>query len=312
MSMTTPPGWYPDPGQTPQLPPQERWWDGTAWTSHTRPGAGTVTGTAGQPGPNGKGAGRGPLVAGILGAVVLTAALAVGGVLLLGGGSDEEKPEAARSSSSPDGSKGKGESAPPEDEDSPSDPPSDAPSPIPRVARDPLLGIGLTVPEGWQRANDHNAAALSKSAYRCPADSAGKKCVRGGGFIKETRGSWSDDDELRELTEAQVAKNAKASYPKKSYGGITSHKVVESGAVTVAGEKGYRVRWRVKNKLKPDAYVEAVVFRSPESSASTLVLWSSVDIADAEDASPVSVLDDLRKGVVATGTGQDEGPRKTV
>lgn len=26
------PGWYPDP----QGPPAERWWDGTAWTAHTR------------------------------------------------------------------------------------------------------------------------------------------------------------------------------------------------------------------------------------------------------------------------------------
>ncbi|MFJ2116170.1 DUF2510 domain-containing protein [Streptomyces sp. NPDC087850] len=37
MSMTTPPGRYPDPG----LPSTERWWDGTARTGHVRqPGAG--------------------------------------------------------------------------------------------------------------------------------------------------------------------------------------------------------------------------------------------------------------------------------
>ncbi|MET9864582.1 DUF2510 domain-containing protein, partial [Streptomyces smyrnaeus] len=61
MSMTTPPGWYPDPGQTPQLPPQERWWDGSAWTSHTRPGTGAA---APVPGPGGGAAGGGARRAG--------------------------------------------------------------------------------------------------------------------------------------------------------------------------------------------------------------------------------------------------------
>ncbi|MGI5467793.1 DUF2510 domain-containing protein [Streptomyces sp. CA-132043] len=34
--MTTPPGWYPDPGHTGNGPAPERWWDGSAWTEQTR------------------------------------------------------------------------------------------------------------------------------------------------------------------------------------------------------------------------------------------------------------------------------------
>ncbi|MER6130053.1 DUF2510 domain-containing protein, partial [Streptomyces sp. NPDC001795] len=37
MTQVTPPGWYPDPGQTSDGPATERWWDGKAWTDRTRP-----------------------------------------------------------------------------------------------------------------------------------------------------------------------------------------------------------------------------------------------------------------------------------
>ena len=36
MTQVTPPGWYPDPGQTNDGPATERWWDSKAWTDQTR------------------------------------------------------------------------------------------------------------------------------------------------------------------------------------------------------------------------------------------------------------------------------------
>ncbi|PNG19828.1 DUF2510 domain-containing protein, partial [Streptomyces cahuitamycinicus] len=37
MTQETPPGWYPDPGQTSDGPATERWWDGKTWTDRVRP-----------------------------------------------------------------------------------------------------------------------------------------------------------------------------------------------------------------------------------------------------------------------------------
>jgi hypothetical protein len=55
MTQVTPPGWYPDPGQTSDAPATERWWDGKAWTDQIRP-----VGSAGGFGPPAYPAGGGP------------------------------------------------------------------------------------------------------------------------------------------------------------------------------------------------------------------------------------------------------------
>lgn len=46
MTQSPPPGWHPDPAN----PAIERWWDGNAWTSNTRPRSLLTPQTANQPG----------------------------------------------------------------------------------------------------------------------------------------------------------------------------------------------------------------------------------------------------------------------
>src|SRR5918996_4820521 len=78
MSMTPPPGWYPDP----HAPHLERWWDGTAWTEHRR-----APEVPGPPQPAGGASGRAKAIALTIAGVVLVAAI-VTGVAVLGGDDD--------------------------------------------------------------------------------------------------------------------------------------------------------------------------------------------------------------------------------
>ncbi|MFF8965429.1 DUF2510 domain-containing protein [Streptomyces globisporus] len=60
MSYATPPGWYPDTG----APGLERWWDGTAWTAHTRPLAAAGSAPHRSPAPAQPGPAEGGLAEG--------------------------------------------------------------------------------------------------------------------------------------------------------------------------------------------------------------------------------------------------------
>ncbi|NGO67311.1 DUF2510 domain-containing protein [Streptomyces boncukensis] len=292
--MTTPPGWYPDPGQIPQQPPQERWWDGQSWTEHSRPAGGAAQA---PPHPRG-GAGRGPLIAGLVGAVVLLAALAVGAVLLFAG-SDGDSEGEPRSGGGPETSRTPAPSAPGEPSAPESEPPTAPPG---ERGPAPAEGVRLPVLNGWRAVPGSGGAAVGIHEYRCPGEGA-KQCVRGGSAIVRAEETGS----AKKVAEADIEKNATSSYGADSYGGITSHSVVKKGEVKVAGQDGYRIRWKIDNKTDPDAYVESVAFPHPDGSGRMLVIRSGIDIH--KDAPPLSDLDKLvdgvRRGSAADGAQRD-------
>lgn len=234
---------------------------------------------------------------------MLVAALAVAGVLLLGGSDDDSDGDGSEAGSKPSATSSEkpgqdggddGGNTPPDD--GPSEEDSTSPD-TGEVVDNPRAGVGIPILDKWEQPHSDSAFVSSESSYTCPKPQS-QDCVRGGASVLPVSSGWEGEKELKGATELQVAKNAKESYAKKAYGGIASHKVTEKGAVTVMGQPGYHVRWRIDNKKGPDAYVESVVFRSPHLPEEILTLWSSVDVAD--DAPPPADLDGLRKGLVKT------------
>lgn len=173
MSNATPPGWYPDTA----APGNERWWDGTAWTAHTRPYAAATQqfGPPVQPerpagSGRGSGAGSGRTIALVVaGALVVGAA--VTGAVLLGRDDDGTRPEAGPS----------GTAASPADTGT-HDAPGDSPSPDssaddgdPTVLVDQLNGITLPIPDGWEKSDSNVEEMLTMrtdESYRCPGSSS--------------------------------------------------------------------------------------------------------------------------------------------
>ena len=278
--MTTPPGWYPDPGQLPHHPSQERWWDGSTWTEHRRPSAGPPP----VPPPERGGTRRGPWIAGAAGAVALLAALTVGAVTLLGtddGDAGDDSPEAGAGSSAP----GKPDAREKERKKKPE--PTTPPG-APEV--NPAIGVHLPKLKGWKRTKDAGGTSVSTRPYDCPGPK-GESCVRGASVIMTSPGGTA----VRTTAEADIEMHARAAYSRDTYGGISAHQVLEKGKVTVAGEDGYRVRWKIDNKRYQDAYVESVAFKHPDGTGRTLLVRTSLDVH--EKAPPLRQMDTLVDGV---------------
>ncbi|MFJ3187628.1 DUF2510 domain-containing protein [Streptomyces halstedii] len=292
MTQTTPPGWHPDPGHSGIGPVQERWWDGSRWTDQLRIPPATVRRRRIRVG------------AGITAGVVLLAAVGGGAYLLgVGNSGDGHSTSTAESAPSdtpggPDGGRGGGG----QDGDGRS---QEMPGSEDGYATDLASGISIPVPDGWTGQSGAIGAGVTTGEYACPGDES-QSCVLGGVFSAPAQALEVTATTSKAAAQEDIKTNAEQSYGEKIYGGITSHEQLKSEAVTVAGQEGYRVRWKVVTKNGDDGYVESLAFPSPNSPDSLIVIRSGFDINDK--APKLSVLDDITKGVKkATGLSSGSG-----
>ncbi|MET9594355.1 DUF2510 domain-containing protein [Streptomyces sp. NPDC006516] len=296
----TPPGWHPDPGHSGIGPVQERWWDGSRWTDQLRPSPATVRRR------------RIRIGAGIAAGVVLLAAVG-GGAYVLGDSSDDRGGSSADAPAGPSGpsasprvpgAPGGGEDGGQGGEDGQGQGPGQEIPSEDGFATDAASGISIPVPDGWTGQSGPIGAGLTTGEYACPGDES-QTCVRGGVFSAPAQALKVEATTAKAAAEADIEANAEESYGEKVYGGITSHKELKSEAVTVAGQKGYRVRWKVVTKNGDDGYVESLAFPSPRSADMLVVVRSGFDVHDK--APKLSVLDDITEGIkkaASTGSGR--------
>ncbi|MFE7397259.1 DUF2510 domain-containing protein [Streptomyces sp. NPDC057557] len=279
----SPPGWHPDPGYTGIGPIQERWWDGNQWTDHLRVPPAAIR--------------RRRMRIGITAGVVVLAAIG-GGLFLLSDDSGDSKEHAATAPSTPPSGApgGGGESRAPEQQ---------VPQTEDGFATDLASGISLPVPDGWTGRSGIAGAGVTTGEYACPGDTS-QECVRGGVFSMPAKALKLDTTTAKATATKDISANATESYGEKIYGGITSHQELKSGPVTVAGERGYLVRWKVVTKSGDDGYVQSLAFPSPRSTDTLIVVRSGFDINTK--APELSVMDDITKGIkAASGTGSGPG-----
>ncbi|MER5556902.1 DUF2510 domain-containing protein [Streptomyces sp. NPDC002793] len=298
MTQTTPPGWHPDPGHSGIGPAQERWWDGSRWTDQLRIPPATVRRR------------RIRIGAGVAAGVVLLAAVG-GGAYVLGDSSDDRTDTTADAPSDPSGPSGSPRlpgtpDGGGQDGGQGEIPDQQMPQTEDGYATDLASGISIPVPDGWTGQSGPIGAGLTTGEYACPGDES-QKCVRGGVFSAPAQALEVEATTAKAAAEGDIETNAEESYGEKIYGGITSHEQLKSEAVTVAGQKGYRVRWKVVTKNGDDGYVESLAFPSPRSAETLVVVRSGFDVNDK--APKLSVLDDITEGIkkasAAAGSGQD-------
>ncbi|MFC9162006.1 DUF2510 domain-containing protein [Streptomyces fungicidicus] len=329
MTQATPPGWYPDPGQTNDGPATERWWDGGTWTDQVRP-----TGQAaawGPPAPAGSDttaypaypaypaaapSGRGRAVRNgiaVAAAVAVLASIGVGVYAL----TDDDGGDGATASQGPGGREGGpfGDSGGPDGGSggrdggsggSGGEEPGPEGSEAPRIesgsVTDGLSGISLPIPDGWYGEQlQVGASVTSEKSYKCPGDTS-KTCTKGGAYSAPALAMGTRGSTAEEVAKADISANAEESYGGEAYGKITSHDVLASRAVTVAGQKGYLVRWKAVTSKGSDGYVQSLAFPSPAQPQQIVVVRFGVDTDQKQD-----VLDEITEGIEVSSDGGGNG-----
>lgn len=313
MTHATPPGWYPDPGQIPGGPPSERWWDGTTWTEHVRAPGGATSPAAPAPAypgypqqPPGPARRRMRTVVVAVVALVVLAGIGGGVYALTAGdddGDDNAKSPASSAPSEPDRGGDGDEPDGPGESRSPA--PSDGPPTEEGFATDAASGISIPVPDGWQGTSSGRGASVTTGKYPCPGDNS-TTCVRGGAFSAPAAALKVKETDPEAAAKADIEKNAEESYGGKIYGGkLVSHKQLASKSVTVAGKKGYLVRWKAVNRKGPDGYVQSLAFKSPADDMTMVIVRFGID--DHDDAPSVSYMDRITKDIKEARGGGGAG-----
>ncbi|PPS72694.1 hypothetical protein BZZ08_07073 [Streptomyces sp. MH60] len=171
---------------------------------------------------------------------------------------------------------------------------------------DAFSGISLPIPDGWSGQELQVGAQLTADdAYKCPGDTS-KSCTKGGAYSAPAMLLKTEGSTAEEVAKADIEANAEESYGGESYGGITSHDELASKAVTVAGQKGYLVRWKAVTAKGSDGYVESLAFPSPSDASRIVVVRFGVDTDQKQ-----TVIDEITKGIKVDttagggGDGQD-------
>jgi hypothetical protein len=173
-------------------------------------------------------------------------------------------------------------------------------------AVDAYDGISLPVLADWTGTSGSNGigANVVTGGYPCPGDSS-QDCVRGGAFAEPAQALKLTATTPEAAAKEDIAPNAANSYSTDIYGATTSHQQVLSAPVTVAGQQGYLVRWKLATKSGTNGYVESLVFPSPSNAKHLVVVRFGFDIGPQAPA--VEVMDQITQGIKADSSGGTPG-----
>ncbi|MGA5816392.1 DUF2510 domain-containing protein [Kitasatospora sp. NPDC094028] len=167
------------------------------------------------------------------------------------------------------------------------------PKPLPAVKStipDSQHAISVPVYDGWDAATDspHSTVYLGTGKYTCPTGGA---CIRGQFSVEK--------DVIQGSSAKAAADAAMPAYAEQIFTGITSHTDAGSDNVSVAGVRGYAVRWHVRTSDGTQGYVLLAAVQA--KGGGYVVFEGGVD--DDPQAPDPSVLDQILKGITKDGSG---------